>query len=571
MYKRNQQKKYVWRFYFLSGLLFLVLLGLVWRIIQLGVIDRDFLLKESASRSVRIVEIPAYRGKILDRNGEVLAMSAPVDSTWINPKVFNATPQQWQALAKALDMSVGDIKKKITPDSKREFIYLKRHITASVSDQIKSFKIPGVFLQQEYQRYYPDAEIMGQIIGFTNVDDKGQEGLELAYENWLRGIPGKMKVLKDRFGNVVSNLDVINKPQQGHDLTLSIDRRIQYIAYQELKNTVTKYKAETGTAVVLSVKTGEILAMLSLPSCDPNNRKGMNANCLKNKAVTDLFEPGSTAKSFTIANALQSGKYTKDTLVDTNPGYLKIQNHTIYDADHHKYGILTVTGVLQKSSDIGVAKITANLPPNSLLDMLKSVGFGLSTQSGFPGEAAGVLPPYLRGRPLVTATVAFGYGISVTALQLARAYAVIASGGFLRPVSFLKIDKIPDGKQVLSKVISEQILNMLHSVLELGGTGTRANIQGYQVAGKTGTAHIARPHGYYSDRYWSSFVGIAPVSNPELVVVVVVKNPRGLYYGGSVAGPAFANIMHGALRVLNIPPDAEQNVDVLKQEASAKK
>jgi len=555
---RAKQKKYVWRFYFLSALLLLALLGLVWRIIQLGVIDRDFLLRESANRSVRVVEIPSYRGKILDRNGEVLAMSAPVDSVWINPQIFDASATQWQNLAKTLGLSVADIKKKIgsgDANSKREFIYLKRHVLAAVSDQIKALQIPGVFLQQEYQRYYPDAEIMGQLVGFTNVDDKGQEGLELAYENWLRGVPGKMKVLKDRLGNVISNLSVISQPQQGHDLTLSIDRRIQYLAYQELKNTVTKYQAETGAAVVLSAKTGEILAMLSFPSCDPNNRQSMKVSCLKNKAVTDLFEPGSTVKTFTIANALLSGKYTPDTLVDTNPGHLKIENHIIYDDEHRNNGVLSVTGVLQKSSDIGVAKITANLLPDSLLDMLQSVGFGLSSQSGFPGEAAGVLPQYLKGRPLVTATVAFGYGLSVTALQLARAYVVIASGGLLRPVSFLKLDKAADSRQVMPKEIANQLLNMLRSVVELGGSGTKASIQGYQVAGKTGTARIAKPHGYYTDRHGALFAGIAPASNPELVVVVVVKNPRGLYHGGSVAAPAFAAIMSGALRVLNIPPD----------------
>ena len=332
-----------------------------WRIVYLAVIDRDFLLKESISRSVRIVDIPAHRGKIYDRNGEVLAMSAPVDSVWINPKIFKATSTQLQNLAKVLNMPVRRISRNLNTDGRREFVYLKRHVLATVSEQVKSLKIPGLFLQQEYRRYYPDAEIMGQVIGFTDIDDKGLEGLELAYDKWLRGIPGKMKVLKDRLGSTISNLAVIDEAQPGHDLILSIDRRIQYIVYQELKNTVEKYKAETGVAVVLSVKTGEVLAMLSFPSCDPNNRQGMHASCLKNKAVTDLFEPGSTVKAFTIATALQSGKYTKDTLVNTNPGYLKIQGHTIYDDGHHNNGILTVTGVLQKSSDIGVAKIMANL------------------------------------------------------------------------------------------------------------------------------------------------------------------------------------------------------------------
>lgn len=561
--KRNQSlKTYSWRLYFIVSLLICLCVGLIWRIIQLGVIKHDFLLNEGANRSIRVLEVPAFRGKILDRNGEVLAISVPVDSIWINPKSFSASQAQIDALANSLKVKSSLISDKIKSNSNREFVYLKRRASLIESSLVKDLKIPGVFFQQEYQRYYPDIEIMGQIIGFTNIDDKGQEGLELAYDNWLRGEFGKIKVLKDRLGNVIRQLSVVKEAKPGNDLVLSIDRRIQYLTFQELKNAVMKYNAETGTAVVLSVKTGEVLAMLSYPSCDPNNRSVISANCLKNKAVTDLLEPGSTTKVFTIANALLSGKYDESTLVDTNPGALKIEKHIIYDDAHKNNGVLSVTGVLQKSSDIGVAKITASLPPNSLLNVLRSVGFGASTLSGFPGEASGVLPSNLTNRPLVTATVSFGYGISVTALQLARAYAVLANNGLLMPISFLKLVESPKSEQVLVSSVANKILNMLRSVVEFGGTGRKASIQGYQVAGKTGTARIAKAGGYYTDRHWASFAGIAPASRPELVVVVVIKDPKGLYHGGSVAAPIFANIMHGALRVMNILPDAEQNIDL---------
>lgn len=630
-----RSKKYSWRFYFLCSLLTLVLAGLIWRIVDLGVVKRDFLLRENSHRTVREIEIPAHRGKILDRNGELLAQSVPIDSAWANPKDFNASPAQLQQLSQILEIPLPSLKKKLEIDvsssdtninnsvnkntantknansnnnkskkkkpavnsknnatasnsaalSKssenaatinidekngkqergrgREFVYLKRHIPAAIADKIKELKIPGVFLQQEYQRYYPDAEVTTQVVGFTNIDDKGQEGLELAYNDWLRGTPGKQRILKDRLGNTIENLAVVVPPQEGHDLVLSIDRRIQYLTYQELKNTVTKYQAESGIAVVLSVKTGEVLAMVSVPTCNPNKREGMNPACYKNKAITDLFEPGSTAKAFTIANALESGKYKPDTLVDTNPGQLKVEKHIIYDDAHRNNGVLTVTGVLQKSSDIGVTKITLSLPPESLLSLLKRVGFGQTTQSGFPGEATGIIPERLKGRPLMLATIAYGYGISTTALQLAHAYAIIANNGIEHSISLLKdggkTQKNKEGVRVITQEIANQILTMLQSAVELGGTGKKARIQGYNVAGKTGTSRIAKPHGYYSDRHGALFAGIAPASRPELVTVIVIRNPHGQYHGGSVAAPAFANIMHGALRILNIPPDVEQD------------
>jgi cell division protein FtsI (penicillin-binding protein 3) len=573
MRKNVKQKNYTWRLYFIFLLLLAALAGLFWRIIGLGVVERDFLLRESASRSVRSIDIPAYRGRILDRNGEVLATSVPVDSVWVNPETLKSvSPAQWQALAVTLNIPFDVLQKKvfIASNNKREFVYLQRHVSGIVSAKIKGLNIPGVFLQQEYKRYYPDAEVCSQIVGFTNIDDEGQEGLELAYNDWLRGTPGKKRILKDRLGNVVSDLSMLKKPQPGHDLVLSIDRRIQYLAYQELKNTVALHRAEHGIVVVLSVKTGEVLAMVSVPTCNPNKRQHVSHECYKNRAVTDLFEPGSTAKAFSVANALESGKYKPTSLVDTNPGYLKVEDYVIYDNNHVNNGLLTVTGVLQKSSDIGVAKMALSLAPDSLLNMLKRVGFGQLLQSGFPGEVAGYLPPFLKGRQLVLATIAYGYGISSTALQLAHAYTVIASGGMSRAVSFLKIDPhaLPIESRVISRSVAEQILSMLQSVVEFGGTGQRAKIQGYNIAGKTGTSRLAKAHGYYADRHAALFAGIAPASRPELVAVVIIQDPRGgLYHGGTVAAPSFANVVHGALRVLDVPPDAEQEIgeDVSKK------
>lgn len=557
----RSQAAYEWRLPILILVLLSAVLGLVGRIIYLGTIKHDFLLDQSNMRSVREITIPAHRGVITDRNGVVLAISVPVASIWVHPRLFNVTPSKGNDLARRLGLSLEEIKKKIEAQKHREFIYLKRSIPQEKANQILALHLPGVFSERGYKRYYPEAESVAQVIGFTNIDDRGQEGLELAYDSWLRGIPGKNRVVKDRLGNTVTNLGTITKPQEGRNLVLSIDRRIQYLAYNELKNVVEKYHADSGSVVVLVVKTGEVLAMVNMPSYNPNSRAGVLVSSLRNRAVTDLFEPGSTIKTFTVANALNSGKYHPNSTIDTNPGVLNVDGHLIYDNKHTNKGVLTVKGVLQKSSDIGVAKMTLSLGSDSLLKLLRSVGFGESTGSGFPGEASGFLPRNLKWRQFVLATLSFGYSISVTPLQLAVAHAVIAAHGLLRPVTFLKTDKPVSGKQVLSEKVCRQMLDMLAAVIDIGGTGTRAQIPGYKVAGKTGTAHIASPSGgYYSDRYFANFIGIAPVSDPELVIVVLVKNPKGAYYGGQVAAPVFANVMNGALRILSIPLDAAESI-----------
>lgn len=550
-----KQNNYLGRFYFVAILLGLGVLGLIWRIVDLGVVKHNFLQKQSDARSVRIIKIAAHRGMILDRNGQPLAVSIPVDSVWINPQIFNATSKQLFSLAALLKIPYADLKAKIHANSGRYFLYLKRRQPPEVTTQIKDLEIPGVFFQREYRRYYPEAEVTSHVLGFTNINDDGQEGLELAYNSWLDGIPGEQRVLKDRVGHIVAVLDNISKPKKGSDLLLSIDERIQYLAYRELKKAVLKYHAESGSVVVLDVKTGEVLAMVNQPAYNPNTPNRIDNGSYRNRAVTDVFEPGSTMKTFSIVNALESGKYTPNTKIDTNPGWFVVDGHTIND-EHINHGVLTVTGVLQKSSNVGVAKMTLSLLPNSLWQVFKDFGFGERTSSGFPGEAAGALVPHTIWKPIILANLSFGYGISVTPLQLARAYAIIASGGIKYPVTFIKQNQQPQGTRIVSKKIAREMVEMLHTVAEFGGTGTKAQVLGYKVAGKTGTAYIAGPHGYNKKNYIADFVGMAPVDNPRLVVAVIVRKPQGQHFGGLVAAPVFAHVMGGALRTLDVSPDA---------------
>lgn len=557
----QDQYEYAWRLLILKLVLLVAIAGLIGRIGYLGIIKHGFLLDQSNIRSVREVSVPANRGMITDRNGKPLAISIPAASIWVNPKIFDASRDQMKQLSLLLKLPRDTLQQKIMGQKQREFVYLKRNLSLETVTKILALHIPGIFSEHGYKRYYPEADAMAHVVGFTNIDDRGQEGLELAYDSWLRGVPGKIRVVKDRLGNTVTNLGVIVEPQQGHNLTLSVDRRVQYLAYHELKNTIEKYHADSGSVVILEVKTGEVLAMANLPGYDPNHRSWALPGHFRNRAVTDVFEPGSTIKVFTIANALNSGKYNANSLVDTNPGRLEIDGHIIRDDDGINNGLLTVTGVLRKSSDIGTTKITLSLPRDSLLNLLKNVGFGQSTLSGFPGEAAGIMPRYSKLPSIVIANLSYGYSISVSLLQLVQAYAVIASYGLLRPITFVKNDKLAFGKQVISPKVCRQMLKMLETVLDIGGTGIRAQIPGYRVAGKTGTAYIASPGGgYYSDRYFSTFIGIAPVSNPQLIVAIVIKNPHGLHHGGKVAAPVFASIMNGTLRILGIPPDAKESI-----------
>ena len=443
-------------------------------------------------------------------------------------------------------------------------MYLKRLALPTVSEKVEKLDIPGVFIQREYKRFYPDGAVTAHVVGLTNIDDRGQEGLELSYDQWLAGSDGKKEVIKDRLGHVIANLDVLKKPVQGKNLVLSINHQIQYLAYRTLMNQVKKYNASAGSVLVMDVKTGAILADVNQPSYNPNKRPKIHDGRFRNRALTDIFEPGSTMKPFTIALALQSGRYTPNSTVNTSPGRLHVGGYTIKD-DGLDYGVITLTKVLQKSSNIGAAKIMLSLDPHHYWQLLQKFGFGQRTSSGFPGESSGTMIARSDWYPSVVATLAYGYGIAVTALQLTHGYQILANGGIKEPVTFIKRQTLPVGERVISKKVANQVIQMLETVVQKGGTGWRARVKGYRVAGKTGTAYIAGPGGYDKHKFIASFVGIAPVSHPQLVVAVIIRNPKGQHFGGIVAAPVFSKIMSGALRILNISPDALHHQSVVSK------
>ncbi|WP_412754443.1 peptidoglycan D,D-transpeptidase FtsI family protein [Legionella donaldsonii] len=532
----------------------LLLAVLVWRMLDLTVLHRQFLLGQGEARSIRTIDIPAYRGMITDRQGSPLAVSTPVQSVWVNPKVFSPNAKQLAALSRLLNVPSKRIIAKVRRASSREFLYLHRQLPPTLAKQIEQLKIPGVNFQQEFKRYYPEAESTAQLIGFTNIDDAGLEGLELAYQDWLMGVNGKKRVVKDRTGQIVDELGVLKEPRPGHDLPLSIDKRIQYLAYHELQLTLEKFAAKSGSVVVVDAQNGEILAAANYPSFNPNARGRYTRDSYRNKAITDIFEPGSVIKPFSIASALGSGLVKPEDIIDTRPSWMIVHGHTIRDV--HNYGVLDVTGVLQHSSNVGVTKMILLSPPEQLIGLLQRSGFGQRTESGYPGESDGGIVKAKDANPFVLATLGFGYGLSVTALQLAKGYLIFANKGRLLPVTLLHNETTIAGEQVLDEKTASQVLAMMEAVLGNEGTGKLARIPGYRVAGKTGTARIAGKNGYEANRHIASFVGIAPVSQPRLVVVVVIHEPtRNSYYGAAVAAPLFAQVMSGALRILEVPPD----------------
>lgn len=542
------------RFYCIVIILLVGLVTIVIRMVDLTIFDQAFLQKQGNARVLRTVTIPAFRGMILDRNNKPLAISVPVDSIWMNPKEFKPIIKQLNQLSTQLKISNKVMQQLAKNNRTREFVYLRRGLAPSRAEHILGLKITGIYKRREYRRFYPEGEVTAQVLGFTNIDDQGQEGLELAYNKWLHGISGKRRVLKDRLGHIVADIDIIRPPQPGHNLVLSMDRQIQYLAYRALKRAVNQNKAKSGSVVVLDVKTGEILAMVNQPSYNPNNRPDIAAGRFRNRAVTDVFEPGSVIKAFSVVSALDSGKYTPTSEINTAPGWLMVDGNTV--RDEHNNGELTLTQILQRSSNVGVTKVTLSLPPQQLWGLLHRVGFGERTGSGFPGEAIGSLVDHRVWRPFVLATLAFGYGISVTPLQLAHAYEVIADNGMKVPVTFLKREAPPVGIQVIAPKVAHEMIDMLETVVERGGTGTRARVRGYHVAGKTGTARIAGVNGYEKNHHIASFVGIAPATHPTLVVAVMIRDPQhGQYYGGLVAAPVFSKVMAGALRILDVPPD----------------
>ena len=534
------------------GTLLVLFAGLLGRSLYLQRFDNDFLQEQGSSRYSRDLDVPAHRGRIVDRFGEPLAVSTPVKAVWAWPDRVRATPEQLRELAAALDMPATALTQKLAQDS--DFVYLKKPVAPEVADRAAALKIKGVHDENEYWRYYPGGEVMSHIVGFTGDRDVGQEGIELAQQSWLGGRPGSRRVIINRRGEIVEDVASLRAPQEGRDLALSIDSRLQYLAFREIKAAVEANKAKAGAIVILDAKTGEILALANWPSYNPNNRSRVARDRMRNRALIDSFEPGSTLKPFTIAAALNSGKVQPSTVIDTAPGQLSIGRATIHDA--HREGALTVEQVIQKSSNVGAAKIALSLPAETIWHVLADAGFGTLPMTGFPGEVSGRLRPAKSWRPIEQATIAYGHGISVNLVQLARAYTVFASDGELKPVSLLKVDAPIAGRPVVSAQTARAVRHMLEMAVLPGGTAPKAQVAGYRVAGKTGTAHKLEGR-VYANKYVSSFVGFAPASNPRLVTAVMLDEPGGeQYYGGAVAAPVFSAVMGASLRLLGVAPDA---------------
>jgi cell division protein FtsI (penicillin-binding protein 3) len=543
-----------WRVRVVIGLLGAAFAVLVGRAVYLQGWNNEFLRAKGESRYSRTLEIPAVRGRILDRNGEALAVSTPVKSIWAIPEDATLTTKQVEALARALAAPRAELAKRLR-ETARDFVYLKRQVPPEIADKVAALKLPGIYQSREYRRYYPAGEATAHVVGFTDVDEVGREGIELALQETLAGRAGSRRVIKDRLGQIVEDLESVRAARDGQDVVLALDARIQSLAYGELKRAVAAHRAKGGGIVVLDVGTGELLALANLPSYNPNNRARVTGEQVRNRAVTDQFEPGSTLKPFTVALALESGQVSPATTIQTAPGSLTIGPATIRDA--HPVGAITVEQVIQKSSNVGAAKIALAMPAERIWGMFDGIGFGAPPRLGFPGEAGGKLRPFKTWRPIEQATMSYGHGISVSLVQLARAYTVFARDGELVPLSLSKVDVPPAGKPLLSVKTAVAVRHMLELAVEPGGTAPRARIMGYRVAGKTGTAHKQEHGGYAPDKYHSSFVGFAPASRPRLVVAVMIDEPgAGQYYGGAVAAPVFAQVMAGALRLLGVAPDA---------------
>jgi cell division protein FtsI (penicillin-binding protein 3) len=548
-----------WRAHLLLALLALGAGVLVARAVYLQVIHKGFLEKQGDARFTRVAKLSANRGMILDRNGDALAVSTPVDTIWANPAELAQSPQEFVRLAKALDRDPQWLARRVTSSLDREFVYLVRHMRPNDAERVRDLGIPGVYLLREYRRYYPGGEVTGHLLGFTSVDDVGQEGLELAYDQWLGGEPGAKRVIQDRLGRTIEDVERIRAPRPGQDLHTSIDLRVQYLAYRELKAAVQSNRAQSGAVVVLDIATGEILAMVNQPAFNPNDREQYAASRYRNRAATDIFEPGSSIKPFVVAAAMGTGRYDADTLIETSPGTLRVGSKTIQDK--HNLGTIDVTTVLAKSSNVGMVKIALSLKPSEMWAAFDQLGLGHVTGSGFPGESAGIVPGYQHWRPIGQATMAYGYGLSVTPLQLTQAYAILGSGGIRRPLSLRRLDAPPAGERVLDERVAREMVAMLEAVVSEAGTARRAAIVGYRVSGKTGTAWKAAAGGYSTNKYMAVFGGVVPASNPRFAAVVVIDEPSaGRFYGGDVAAPVFASVLSGALRLLAVPPDDLQSI-----------
>ncbi len=563
MAKKSLQKVIPrWRYYLvMTGLVALPIL-LIGKVAQLQVMPSeeqgvDFLQTQGDVRSIRSEVIPAYRGLITDRNGEPLAVSTPVTTLVANPQHIQelATEDDLKHLAAALDTSLTQLKNRLQRYRNKSFMYLARQLPPVEAEKILSLRIPGISGRQETKRFYPAGEVTAQLVGFTDINDDGQEGMELAYNSWLTGEAGAKKVVKDLAGRIIKDISLVKPARAGEELRLSIDLRVQYAAYRALKASVQKHQAKSGSVVVLDVATGEVLAMANQPSFNPNDRSNLRPDSIRNRAMTDMMEPGSTVKPFTLLAALESGKFEPKTQIDTSPGYLKVNYKTFVDPKN--YGVLDLAGILTKSSQVGTTKLALELDPDATRDLYERVGFGEPVGSGFPGETLGNLPGYRKWDPVTQATFAFGYGLSVSSLQMARAYAVLANDGLRREVSLLAIDETPEAISVANADLVRDVRSMLSEATGVSGTGKRAMIDGYSVGGKTGTLHKVKAGGGYDDnRYMSAFAGLSPVDNPRLVTVVVIDEPReGTYFGGLVAAPVFSEVTGNALRLLQVTPD----------------
>ena len=567
MLKVARQSVPAWRFVLVVLLLTCLASLLIWRMLSLQVLDtergHEFLRGQGDARTVRTEHIPAYRGVISDRNGQPLAVSTPVASIWINPKHIISESDRWAELAGMLNMSRQQLEQKITQNSRRGFVYLRRHLSPQLADQILALRIKGVNVQREYKRYYPAGEVASHIVGFTNIDDQGQEGLELAFDGWLKGESGSKRVLKDLHGNVFRDIGQGVSASPGKDLMLSIDLRLQYLAYRELKAAMQRVDAKSGSVVMLDSETGEVLAMVNQPSFNPNNRRALKPANMRNRAMTDMFEPGSTVKPLTVVAALESGRYQPDTIINTDPGYIRVGKKTLVDPVN--YGAIDVTGVLTKSSQVGTSKIALDLDEQSVWEVFSRFGLGVSTGSSFPGESAGLLPGRPNWRAIERVNFAFGYGLAVTPLQLAQAYGVFASGGVFRPASLLRQDQTAAGQQIISEKVAGQLITMLKTVTGEDGTAKQAQVASYSVAGKTGTVHKVSDKGGYADnRYIAVFAGLAPASDPRIVTVVMIDEPNlEKYHGGESAAPVFSKVVTDALRILDVTPDKSLPVNRL--------
>lgn len=555
----NMTNNLAWRYWFLLGFLSLCCLALLYRAVDLHVFEQAFLAEQGDARTIRFETLDAHRGVIQDRHGVPLAVSAPVETVYADPRYLDLSTSQVKALAQALNTDHAWLTKKLERNRNKHFIYLKRKMAPHEVAKVLALNLDGIYSKREYKRYYPAGEVAAHVVGFTNIDKHGQEGIELSYDQWLSGEPGKRRVLKDRKQRVIKDFGAVKAASPGNDITLSLDMRIQYLAYRELKAAVETHQAKAGSIVVLDIHTGDVLAMANQPSYNPNNRSNINVAHLRNRAITDVFEPGSTMKLATIAAALESDKYTLNTRLDTSPGYLRLGRKSI--RDHRNYGELSVLNIVAKSSNVGTSRIALDLSGEVVWDMFSRLGFGQGTGIGFPGESIGSLPDSTHFQPIEVAAMSYGYGLNVTALQLAQAYMILGNGGVKHPLGLVYREASLPGEQVIEPTISNDLRKAMKAVVAKGGTGMRAGLPMYEVGGKTGTVHSVGRSGYEESQYKALFAGVAPIEEPEVAMVVVIDGPQGAeYYGGEVAAPVFSRVVNGTMRLLDVSPDKSSGV-----------